>query len=349
MRIWRTGNYACLLIQRYNPGRMRHAIPLFAVLLIFVSAGCGIQARVETPQTPDPPAPTEPAVSSEPSPEPTATPRPTDPISPTPAPQTPAPTDAPPAPVFPFALPILPPGRDTIDPTYRFSTTQNGEREPHHGVEFLNSQGTPVHAAAAGTVLFAGDDYNGGPYSPKGWYAFYGQFVVLEHSLPGYDLPVYTLYAHLSEVLVETGQAVETGQQVGLVGFTGAAVGSHLHFEVRYGGFAYTDVRNPEAWLQPHAGNGSLAGAIRDENGLPLPVFSLQLTSVSDPTYTLYFSTYEEDALAYLAPFMENFALGDLPAGAYDLSFVAYTLETHRVEIRPGERTWLEITIGNGE
>ena len=250
---------------------------------------------------------------------------------------------------FPLERPILPPGRDIIDPTYRFGTTQGGEREPHNGVEFLNSQGTPVHAAADGMVVFAGDDYNGSPYSPRGWFAFYGLFVLVAHDLAGYDTPVYTLYAHLSQVDVQTGDIVRAGQPLGLVGFTGAAIGSHLHFEVRYGGTAYTDASNPEAWLQPHPGSGSLVGRIRDAQDLPVPVFLLQLTALGGSGYTQYFSTYEDAAFGLKPPFSENFAFGDLPAGSYELSFVAYKLEKHTVEIRDGELTKVDIIVGGSE
>ncbi len=252
-------------------------------------------------------------------------------------------------PVFPLSRPILPPGRVVIDPTYRFGTSHGGERELHHGVEFLNSQGTPVHAAGEGVVLFAGDDYNGSPYSPRGWFAFYGLFVILEHDFSGLESPVYTLYGHLSEVSVETGQTVANHQQIGLVGFTGAAVGSHLHFEVRYGGTTYSDSRNPEIWLAPEPENGSLVGRIRDANDLPVPVLSLQLSSLDNPAYTQYFSTYEDASLSFQLPFEENFAIGNLPPGMYELSFIAYKLEKHTIEILPGELTQVEIIIGEKE
>ena len=57
---------------------------------------------------------------------------------------------------FVFQNPIYPPGNTFVDTTYRYGTTQNGTREPHHGVEFLNRFGTPVHAAGDGVVQFAG-------------------------------------------------------------------------------------------------------------------------------------------------------------------------------------------------
>ena len=299
--------------------------------------------------------------AAEPTPGPTATTLPTPAGTAAAAPPDPTPTagippSATPAenttavlPDFPLQAPIEPPGRRTVDNSYRFGSTQEGLREPHHGVEFLNSQGTLVHAAADGTVLFAGDDYNGGPYSPKNWYAFYGLFVLIEHDLAGYPLPVYTLYAHLSEISVQTGQTVSAGDPIGAVGFTGAAIGSHLHFEVRYGGTTYEHASNPELWLQPEEGHGALIGSIRDANGLSLPMIGFTLTSLADPGYILYFNTYEETPLAYRPPFFENFAIGNIPAGDYELAYIAGSFETLAITIPDGGRVTLELVVGGGE
>jgi murein DD-endopeptidase MepM/ murein hydrolase activator NlpD len=74
-------------------------------------------------------------------------------------------------------------------------------REPHHGVEFLNKFGTPVHAAGDGAVQFAGPDEEA-VYSP--WRDFYGNVVVIHHADE-----MYTLYAHLSKVDVQVGDEVK--------------------------------------------------------------------------------------------------------------------------------------------
>jgi peptidoglycan hydrolase-like protein with peptidoglycan-binding domain len=92
----------------------------------------------------------------------------------------------------------------------------------HAGMDFLADTGTPVGAASAGRVTFAG-------YAAGGW----GNLVVVLHA-DG----VRTLYAHLSKVSVRLGQSVATGNRLGLVGATGDATGPHLHFEVRLRGAA---------------------------------------------------------------------------------------------------------------
>jgi peptidoglycan hydrolase-like protein with peptidoglycan-binding domain len=87
----------------------------------------------------------------------------------------------------------------------------------HTGIDFPVPEGTPVGAAGVGTVIFAG--YNSGGY---------GNLVVIQHRL-GYT----SWYAHLSSIVVSSGQAVDGGTRLGYVGSTGHSTGPHLHFEVR--------------------------------------------------------------------------------------------------------------------
>ena len=265
---------------------------------------------------------------------------------------------------FFLARPIAPPGNDAVDVTYRFGSTQSGRRDPHHGVEFLNGFGTPVLAAADGTVVTAGDDRQ--PTSPQGdwpitfygpYMYFYGNLVVIEHDTPPAlrtvfpDIPgkVYTLYGHLSEILVEVGQQVQTGQQIGKVGMSGIAEGSHLHFEVRLDENTYESVRNPELWLAPHRDEtdqplGALAGRFIDSYGNSLAKDSIVLQHLpngpdgpSDFEVTLL--TYEEEALLGQAPWEESFAVGDIPSGLYRISFPHFGLRQELVQVYPGQLT----------
>ena len=96
----------------------------------------------------------------------------------------------------------------------------NGVVKTHGGTDIAAAQGTPILAAAGGTVEIAG--YNAGGY---------GYYVKLSHG-EGYE----TLYGHCSVLLVSTGQAVKQGQVIAKVGSTGHSTGPHLHFEVRYNG-----------------------------------------------------------------------------------------------------------------
>ena len=89
----------------------------------------------------------------------------------------------------------------------------------HLGTDFAAATGTPARTVGDGVVEFAGVQ-NG-----------YGNVVFIKHR-NGHE----TVYAHLSKILVQRGQAVDQGQTIGLVGSTGWATGPHLHFEFRVGG-----------------------------------------------------------------------------------------------------------------
>ena len=91
----------------------------------------------------------------------------------------------------------------------------------HPGIDIAASVGTPVRAAAAGTVAFSG------------WDPEYGYLVVVEHGLG-----LETRYGHNSRLSVAVGDRVERGQLVASVGTSGRSTGPHLHFEIRKDGVA---------------------------------------------------------------------------------------------------------------
>jgi len=112
------------------------------------------------------------------------------------------------------------------------------ERHPRFGTTTLNNgidiaaaAGVAVRAVARGRVDFTSDDF-----------AAFGQVIVVNHG-SGY----YSLYGHLSEILVKQGQELTAGQTIGRVGDSGTSLkGTVLHFEVRNGGSAL----DPEDWLK---------------------------------------------------------------------------------------------------
>lgn len=246
---------------------------------------------------------------------------------------------------FVLRRPIAPPGNDWVDASYRYGYTQNGTREPHHGVEFPNPEGTPVLAAAAGTVVFAGSDDAAliGPLT-----GFYGNVIVLEHHLPEVEETVFTLYAHLSRIDVSPGQTVAAGEAIGAVGLTGTAIGSHLHFEVRLGANDYRSTRNPELWLLPRLDErgqpyGALALRVADEYGHLLPVFPvLQYfpERSGSPTWEVQLEPYPRETLNPDDVWGENFALGSLAPGWYRISLIQMGgLYERWVEIQSGRLT----------
>jgi murein DD-endopeptidase MepM/ murein hydrolase activator NlpD len=89
----------------------------------------------------------------------------------------------------------------------------------HEGIDISASTGTPIRAAAAGSVIVAG------------WSGGYGNLVVIDHGGG-----VSTAYGHQSAIGSGVGQTVAQGQVIGYVGSTGNSTGPHLHFEVRING-----------------------------------------------------------------------------------------------------------------
>lgn len=101
-----------------------------------------------------------------------------------------------------------------------------GTLHAHNAIDIANSCGTPVLAAAAGTVV---SDSRLGAGS-SGWNGGFGRFILLKHSNG-----TKTRYAHLSKIKVAVGEKVEQGQEIGNIGNTGnveGRTGCHLHFEV---------------------------------------------------------------------------------------------------------------------
>ena len=104
-----------------------------------------------------------------------------------------------------------------------------GDPNPHKGHDYAAPAGTPIYAAAAGTVIIAG-------YSASA-----GNWVVISH---GNGL--VTKYMHMYRTpLVSAGQKVVKGQHIGGVGTTGQSTGNHLHFQVEVDGVAV----NPSIYM----------------------------------------------------------------------------------------------------
>jgi murein DD-endopeptidase MepM/ murein hydrolase activator NlpD len=105
----------------------------------------------------------------------------------------------------------------------------NGQSAMHAGLDFTGPHGSPIRAAAAGRVIFAGVKSG------------YGNVIEIDH---GHGIE--TRYAHLSGLVARVGDRVGSGEQVGRMGSTGRSTGTHLHFEVRVGGSPV----NPRRFLE---------------------------------------------------------------------------------------------------
>jgi murein DD-endopeptidase MepM/ murein hydrolase activator NlpD len=111
------------------------------------------------------------------------------------------------------------------------SRTINGSYEYHPGIDIAVPEGTPIRAAASGTVSLQQSEAESGGY---------GNYTCLDH---GGGLS--TCYAHQSSFAVSLGQSVSQGSVIGYTGCTGYCFGPHLHFEVRING----SVTDPMGYL----------------------------------------------------------------------------------------------------
>ncbi|SDR97481.1 M23 family metallopeptidase [Actinopolymorpha singaporensis] len=127
---------------------------------------------------------------------------------------------------------VLPVAPGSYHLTARFGQCSAHWANCHTGLDFAAPTGTPIRAAAAGTVIFAGR--NGA----------YGNMIKIDNGNG-----VQTMYAHQSRFAPNVlGAHVIPGQMIGEVGSTGNTTGPHLHFEVRVNG----QLQDPEVWLSGH-------------------------------------------------------------------------------------------------
>ena len=188
----------------------------------------------EVTPTPEPEVTPTPEPEVTPTPEPEATPTPEPEATPTPKPEA-TPTPEPEA--TPTPKPEQVPGYEVTEndrngdflwPVPGYGTASQGyDATKHTGIDISAEQGVAVIAAADGTVSHV-QTWDGSTTTGD---QSYGNMVQITHA----DERT-TLYAHLSKVLVSSGDSVSAGETIGYVGNTGNADGAHLHFEVRQSG-----------------------------------------------------------------------------------------------------------------
>ncbi len=191
----------------------------------------------------------------------------------------------------------------------------------HTGIDMPNPIGQTVRAAGEGTIVWAGPSFQS-TFS-------YGNVVMIEHDF-GFDgRRLYTLYAHLSAVLVVTGEFVQEGDPIGLVGNTGRVTGPHVHFEVRLGDLnstdqpTYGDTYNPVLWMAPYVGTGVIAGRVTDSGGRVVNDADVTIrnwaTGLNTDTTTTYVFQGTSIDVNSDPVWDENFAVGDVPVGRYQV------------------------------
>jgi murein DD-endopeptidase MepM/ murein hydrolase activator NlpD len=215
----------------------------------------------------------------------------------------------------------------------------------HTGVDIDAAEGAPILAAGPGTVISA--DWGLYKEAPGDISDPYGKAVVIKHDFGYKGKPLYTIYAHMSEIIAVVGQHVEAGDVLGLVGATGATTGPHLHFEVRWGANTFYSTYNPELWTAPPQGWGVLVGRITDEKGELLNQYPLDVRPMPSGVPLRKAITYAQGAVNPDPYYQENLVLSDLPAGIYKLTITYKDKDIQTwVEIYPGQVTYFTFTDG---
>lgn len=225
---------------------------------------------------------------------------------------------------------------------YPFGSTAGDRYRVHHGADFPNSFGTPVFSPVDGRVIVAGAD-DRRVYGAR--LGFYGQLVIIQLKQEYRGQKLYVVLGHLSQVHVHFLQEVDQGDLVGEVGMTGVAIGPHLHLEVRVGANSYDSTRNPELWLRPLPGKGTIVGRLLDSQGRLLSDHRIVVYRAETPDRRWQdLTTYPSSEVSPDEEWEENFVLGDVPAGEYLLkTSVDDHLYTAEVSVTEGETSFAVI------
>ncbi len=247
---------------------------------------------------------------------------------------------------FYFTRPIAMDSNSAPSSDFSYGFYYPSDTNVHTGVDIISPFHKPVLAAGDGQVVFVGYGLmnGGGDVNDP-----YGLAVLIKHSFSYGDKTLYTVYGHMDRIDVEKGQFVKTGDQIGIIGLTGNTSGPHVHFEVRIEDSEGGRVQNPELWLAPPVGSGVLAGRLKDSFGYLISAQQLWLKSL-DTGYKYDITTYAPVKHIYSDDyFHENFALGDIPAGEYEISML-YKNKWYRlnITIAPGTVNFVTFNGKNG-
>ncbi len=248
---------------------------------------------------------------------------------------------------FYFARPIAADNVNWPLAEYRYGGVFFAPNIVHTGVDIDADDETEILAAGTGTVISAGwglfSGTEGNVNDP------YGQAVVIRHDFGYKGETLYTIYAHMSAILVVKGEHVETGDVLGLVGDTGATTGPHLHFEVRLGENTFYRTYNPELWMAPPQGWGILVGRMTDEKGNLLYLFPVEVRPLPSEVPLRKVYTYADGPVNPDPYYNENLVLSDLPAGLYKVAFEYMEKQMQFwVDIYPGQVTYFTFTHDDG-
>jgi murein DD-endopeptidase MepM/ murein hydrolase activator NlpD len=212
-----------------------------------------------------------------------------------------------------------------------------------------NPDGQPVRAAADGVVVWADNNYRWAEDGYTDAAESYGNVVIIEHRFGYRGQRLYTLYAHLSRILVLVNDQVKVDDVIGLSGHSGNVTGPHVHFEVRQGQNFYWTTRNPLLWMAPLIDHGVVAGRVLAPNGRMVEqavVTLIQGGRVFETTMTYVNPKRVEGRGHNVVPddeWRENFVFGDVPVGRYEVSVnLNGTRFTRTLDVQAGTTSFVD-------
>ncbi|UCE67161.1 MAG: peptidoglycan DD-metalloendopeptidase family protein, partial [Candidatus Zixiibacteriota bacterium] len=156
--------------------------------------------------------------------------------------------------------PVRPHDQNLKDQTYLYGSTMGGNFRQHQGNEYNAPEGTPLLAVDDGTIVFIDREI--------------GHSVLKCDRREG-DFYVYAHYHHQHDIFKNIGDAVKRGDIIGSIGKKGNVTNEHLHFEVSLSDLDDSNqeshARNPELWVEPLPGTGTIVGKAVDETGASVP------------------------------------------------------------------------------
>ncbi|MCX6054909.1 MAG: M23 family metallopeptidase [Chloroflexi bacterium] len=228
---------------------------------------------------------------------------------------------------------------------YRYGYIYPDEDVVHTGVDIVSPLHKPVLAAGAGKVVFAGYGLLNGAGDKNDPY---GLAVMIRHSFSFSGYTIFSVYAHLDRIDVINGDNIKAGDPIGIIGLTGKTSGPHLHFEIRLENKDGDKVQNPELWVVPALGDGIIAGRIENDYGTLIPAKEFWLSTL-DKSQKWKLMTYSSKTKQVDDYYQENFAIGDIPAGKYDISINYFGKVYHgEVTITPGAVNYIQFNGRHG-
>ncbi len=232
--------------------------------------------------------------------------------------------------------PVRPEDQNLKDQTYLYGSTMGGNFRQHQGNEYNAPEGTRLLAVDDGIIVYINKEIG---------------HSVLKCDRKEGEFFVYAHYHHQNQIIRKIGERVKKGVWIGSIGKKGNVTNEHLHFEVSLSTVDDSNkeshTRNPELWVVPLPGTGTIVGILTDSDGNPVP--GARIYGVTKPIPTESPFSFAETYMDKVHPdesYNENFVIGDVPEGEYILhSTVDGKSSIVDVHVRAGQITRVKMGL----